>query len=112
MPRFDPALFQFLRELKAHNDRDWFLAHKGRFEADVKGPMLSFITAFAEPLAGITKHFVADARPVGGSMFRIHRDARFSRDKSPYKTNVGGENRSGRTVWQDTTPASGSLMVS
>lgn len=90
---FNEAAFRFLRDLKANNDRDWFLANKDRYEADVKGPMLAFVLAFAEPLAGISRHFVADPRPVGGSMFRIHRDARFSRDKSPYKTNVGAQFR-------------------
>jgi uncharacterized protein (TIGR02453 family) len=90
---FSPALFKFLRELKAHNDREWFQANKARFEHEVKGPMLAFIAAFAAPLAGINKHYFADPRPVGGSMFRINRDTRFAHDKSPYKTNVGAHFR-------------------
>jgi uncharacterized protein (TIGR02453 family) len=86
-------LFQFLRQLRDHNDREWFQANKARYEADVKGPMLAFVAAFAEPLEGISRHCFADPRPVGGSMFRINRDTRFANDKSPYKTNVGAHFR-------------------
>jgi uncharacterized protein (TIGR02453 family) len=90
---FTPALFAFLRELKVHNDRDWFQANKGRYENDVKAPLLRFIAAFGEPLAGLNRHFLADPRPVGGSMFRIYRDTRFAGPGSPYKTNAGAHFR-------------------
>ena len=83
---FSPALFDFLRELAANNDRQWFQANRDRYEGDVRGPLLQFIADVAGPLARISRHFIADPRPQGGSMFRIHRDVRFSRDKSPYKT--------------------------
>ena len=83
---FSPALFTFLRQLKKNNNREWFQANKARYEADVRDPMLRFIADFAIPLRKISRHFVADPRPVGGSLFRIYRDTRFSRDKSPYKT--------------------------
>jgi uncharacterized protein (TIGR02453 family) len=86
---FAPALFRFLTDLKAHNTRAWFEENRGRYERDVKEPMLRFITDVAAPLRSISPHFRADPRPVGGSMFRIYRDVRFSRDKSPYKTNLG-----------------------
>jgi uncharacterized protein (TIGR02453 family) len=52
-------------------------------------PALEFIAAFAPRLERISPHFQADARPSGGSLFRIYRDTRFSKDKSPYKTNLG-----------------------
>ena len=84
-----PALFRFLAELAAHNDRDWFAANKERYESDVREPALAFVTAFGPYLEAISPHFVADARKVGGSLFRIHRDTRFSKDKSPYKTHTG-----------------------
>ena len=87
------ALFDFLRDLRENNDREWFAANKGRYVADVRDPMLDFIGAFAAPLAEISPHFVADARANGGSLFRIYRDTRFSRDKTPYKTNVGAHFR-------------------
>lgn len=90
---FTPALFQFLTELAVHNEKAWFQAHRERFEAEVRGPMQAFILAFAEPLVQLSPHFLADPRPSGGSMFRIFRDTRFSRDKSPYKTNVGAQFR-------------------
>jgi uncharacterized protein (TIGR02453 family) len=86
---FSPALFGFLRELKQHNEREWFNANKRRYEDDVKEPALAFIADFALRLEAISPHFVADPRPVGGSLFRIHRDTRFSKDKSPYKTHTG-----------------------
>ena len=89
MTYFSPALFRFLSELKAHNTRAWFEEHRGRYERDVKEPMLRFIADVGDPLRSISPHFKADPRPVGGSMFRIHRDVRFSKDKSPYKTNLG-----------------------
>jgi len=86
---FSPRLFQFLRELRVHNDRRWFEAHRGRYEADVKEPMLQFVSDLSSPLRAISPHIKVDPRPVGGSMFRIYRDIRFSKDKSPYKTNIG-----------------------
>src|SRR4029450_14100165 len=52
-------------------------------------PALTFIEDFAPRLEKISPHFRADARPSGGSLFRIYRDTRFSKDKSPYKTNLG-----------------------
>src|SRR4029078_11289727 len=82
---FTPKLFAFLRELAAHNDRNWFAANKQRYERSSGQPALQFINDFAAPLAKFAPHLAADPRPVGGSMFRIHRDTRFSKDKSPYK---------------------------
>lgn len=86
---FTPATFKFLNDLKRNNNRDWFLANKARYEAELKQPCLSFISELAEPLKKISPHYVANTKPVGGSLFRIHRDARFSKDKSPYKTHAG-----------------------
>ena len=86
---FSPRLFAFLRELADNNDRDWFGANKARYEADVKEPALEFISAFAPRLDRISPHFVADARASGGSLYRIYRDTRFSKDKTPYKTHAG-----------------------
>jgi uncharacterized protein (TIGR02453 family) len=90
MPRFfTPRTFAYLRELADNNDRDWFKANQDRFEEQVRGPALDFIEEFADPLLKISPHFVADPRKVGGSLFRIQRDTRFSKDKTPYKTHVG-----------------------
>jgi uncharacterized protein (TIGR02453 family) len=86
---FGPELFTFLVDLQANNDREWFAANKDRYEQDLLEPALAFINVFAPRLEKISPHFRADARPSGGSLFRIYRDTRFSKDKTPYKTNVG-----------------------
>lgn len=86
---FQSGFFDFFRELAANNRREWFQANKTRFEAEVRDPMIRFISDFAPHLRSISRNFYADPRPIGGSMFRIYRDVRFSKDKSPYKTNAG-----------------------
>lgn len=86
---FDRDLFQFFRELKENNNKTWFEANKDRYEQRVRDPALAFIAAFAAPLSGISPHFQAIAKGTGGSMFRIHRDTRFSADKTPYPTALG-----------------------
>ncbi len=86
---FSPELFTFLGDLAANNDRAWFAENKQRYEDHVRQPALDFITDMAERLDEVSPHFVADARTVGGSLFRIHRDTRFAKDKTPYKTNTG-----------------------
>ncbi len=89
MSYFTPDLCKLLRDLKANNNRDWFKANKKRYEQSVKEPALAFINDFNPHLQKISSAFRADPRPVGGSLFRINRDTRFSKDKSPYKTNTG-----------------------
>ncbi len=86
---FTPTLFSFLRDLAHHNDRAWFKANQAAYEKHVREPALEFINDFAPHLAQISPHFVADSRKVGGSLFRIQRDTRFARDKTPYKENTG-----------------------
>ena len=85
---FTKDLFTFLKDLKKHNNREWFQKHKDRYEAVVRDPVLKFISDFGPHLDKISPHFVADPRPNGGSMMRIYRDIRFSKDKSPYKTHA------------------------
>ena len=86
---FTPALFDFLADLVVNNRREWFQANRDRYERDVKDALLGFVSDFGERLPEISPHMIADPRPSGGSMFRIYRDVRFSKDKSPYKTNAG-----------------------
>jgi uncharacterized protein (TIGR02453 family) len=86
---FSPALFTFLKELGANNNREWFQDNKARYEDTVKDPALRFIADFGPRLKKISPHFRADPRANGGSMFRIYRDTRFSKDKTPYKTFTG-----------------------
>jgi len=86
-PWFTPAFFTFLEELRLHNDRDWFERNRERYLRDVRDPMLRFIADVGPALAKVAPRIVADPKPVGGSLFRIHRDTRFAKDKTPYKTN-------------------------
>ena len=86
---FSPEVFVFLRQLKRHNDREWFAKNKARYQTSIVEPALSFIRGFAPYLGRISPHFVADARPTRGSLFRIYRDTRFSPDGRPFKTHVG-----------------------
>ena len=86
MSYFSPATLKFLRELRDNNDREWFAENKQRYERDVRDPAMRFIADFGPRLERIAPHLVADPRK---SMFRIYRDTRFSRDKSPFKTHVG-----------------------
>src|SRR4051812_15403011 len=88
-PSFSPELFSFLRELADNNDREWFAANKARYAAEVQEPALAFIEDVGVRLPEVSRNLVADPRTVGGSLFRIYRDVRFSKDKAPYKTHVG-----------------------
>lgn len=90
---FGPELFQFLRDLTLNNKREWFLENKERYETQVREPMLRFIADFGFHLEKISRSYEADPRPSGGSLFRIYRDTRFSRDKRPYKTHTAAHFR-------------------
>jgi uncharacterized protein (TIGR02453 family) len=85
---FPKQTVTFLRALAAHNDRDWFAAHKQEYEAVVLAPSRAFVMAMGERLKRLTPGVKFDPR-ANGSLFRIYRDTRFSADKSPYKTNLG-----------------------
>ena len=86
---FTPQTFKFLRELAKNNNRDWFQANKPRFEEHVRDPFLRLIGDLQGPLARVSTHYRADPKPSGGSLFRIYRDTRFSKEKTPYKTWAG-----------------------
>ena len=86
---FPKELFVFLKDLAANNNRDWFNANKERYIRYAKEPALAFITTMKERLGEVSASYVADPRASGGSMFRIYRDTRFSKDKRPYKENIG-----------------------
>lgn len=83
---FSPAALRFFRQLAAHNDKQWFEAHRDEYENEVRAPMRFLIE-------DMNVRFARFAPEIGGdpkrSMFRINRDIRFSKDKSPYKTNAG-----------------------
>lgn len=81
--------FAFFNELHFNNEKPWFEANKDRYKSSVVEPLSALITAIGARMPKLSKHIVCDPRPNGGSMFRIYRDTRFSKDKSPYKTNAG-----------------------
>jgi uncharacterized protein (TIGR02453 family) len=89
MAYFTDKSFSFLRGLARNNNREWFLKHKPDYEAHVRGPFQKLLTDLQPDLAATSAQFRADPRPVGGSLFRIHRDTRFANDKTPYKTHAG-----------------------
>jgi len=82
---FTNASFGFLKDLKANNTREWFATNKPRYEEQVKDPALRLIEDFGPHLQKLSPHFMATPR----SLFRIYRDTRFSKDKTPYKTATG-----------------------
>ena len=88
-PGFPKDLFRFLTELKQNNNRDWFNDNKARYRASVVEPVCAFVEAMDSRLKTISEYYYGDPRAHGGSMFRIYRDTRFSKDKTPYKEHVG-----------------------
>ena len=86
---FSKDLVKFLKQLQKNNDRDWFKANKSRYESDVQLPALEFIAAMEKPFKKLSPYFRVVAKKSGGSLMRVYRDTRFSKDKTPYKTNVG-----------------------
>ncbi len=86
---FSPEVFAFLRELEANNEKAWWDTNKDRYVEVIREPALDFISDFGAEIEKISPHFTADTRTVGGSLMRPYRDIRFSKDKTPYKTNVG-----------------------
>jgi uncharacterized protein (TIGR02453 family) len=83
---FRPAAITFLKQLKRHNTRPWFESHRPVYELELRQPFKALVEEVDVRLAGFAPEIIGDPRR---SLFRIHRDVRFSRDKSPYKTNAG-----------------------
>ena len=100
---FGPGLFQFLSDLKEHNDRDWFQAHKADFEEQVREPFLRLIADLKPEFEKLNPRIVVDPSPTRGSMMRIYRDVRFSADKSPYKLNAAAHFKHARAK-EDAVP--------
>ncbi len=86
---FEPETLAFLDELAVNNNREWFKENKSRYEEQVLDVALRFIDSMHDPLQEIAPHFVAQATRMGGSLMRVYRDTRFSKNKLPYKTNIG-----------------------
>jgi uncharacterized protein (TIGR02453 family) len=89
MPQnFPEDAVKFLAKLKRNNKRDWFDAHKEEFIASVLEPAQEFVLVLGEMLRAVAPGIIAIPK-TDKSIFRLHRDVRFSKDKSPYKTNLG-----------------------
>ncbi len=86
---FESRTLRFLESLKANNNREWFKENKSRYEDDALDVALRFIISMQEPLAEFAPRFTAVPTRVGGSLMRVYRDTRFSKNKLPYKTNIG-----------------------
>jgi uncharacterized protein (TIGR02453 family) len=106
---FGPGALKFLRSLARHNDREWFERHRPVYETEVREPLRALVEDMDVRLARIAPELVGDPRR---SIFRIHRDVRFSKDKSPYKTNAACQfyhHDAGRGAGQDADGAGAGL---
>jgi uncharacterized protein (TIGR02453 family) len=106
---FPESGLTFLRGLSRNNDRDWFESHRAVFDGEMVPAMLSWCSDLAARLADAMPRLVFVPR-IGGSLYRLNRDIRFSRDKRPYKTHVaallweGGEKHDAPAVYLHVAP--------
>ncbi|HYL92632.1 MAG TPA: DUF2461 domain-containing protein [Alphaproteobacteria bacterium] len=84
-PGFSPDALLFLRSLKRNNRREWFQPRKEKYQALIREPMLELVSGLNEAFARFAPAYI---RPPQKAALRIYRDARFSQDKTPYKTHV------------------------
>ncbi len=93
---FDKDYVKFMKDLAANNNREWFHENKKRYENSVKKPFESFVQELIDQVAKLDKSVKIEPKQ---AIFRIHRDVRFSKDKTPYKTNasaiIGKDGRKG-----------------
>lgn len=83
------SLFAFLKKLKKNNNRDWFAEHRDEYERKVRDPAVELVSRLQKPLARSAPMLHVVPKAHNGSVMRIYRDTRFSKNKQPYKTNVG-----------------------
>lgn len=81
---FSNEAFRFLKDLKKHNDKQWFNAHRGDYEQYLLKPLRDLVTDLTDCMLGIDLSFEV-APAVNKTISRIHRDTRFSKDKSPFR---------------------------
>ena len=82
--------FRFFRELAVNNNREWFAEHKQEYIDFLQTPALALVVELGERLKSEFPRIAYDLRTNGaGSIMRIYRDIRFSKDKTPYKTHIG-----------------------
>jgi len=102
---FPKECLAFFAGLEAHNNKQWFEAHRDDYERNVLDPARSFVVDMGAKLKSIAPKLVADPR-TNKSLFRINRDTRFSKDKRPYKTNLG------IWLWEPAKPGAGRMDCS
>jgi uncharacterized protein (TIGR02453 family) len=106
---FPKGTLTFLRGMRAHNDRSWFEAHRAQYDEFYVEAGKSFVKAIGASLSRLAPDIVADAR-INGSILRVNRDVRFSKDKTPYKDHLdfafaeGERNASMSTLWVRVSP--------
>lgn len=83
---FGPQALPFFKALAFHQDKDWFEANRATYERDVKAPLGDLVEALAEKFAAAKIPLKGDRK---SSLYRLNRDLRFAKDKSPYKTHAG-----------------------
>jgi uncharacterized protein (TIGR02453 family) len=84
-PGFPPEALQFFRALARHNNRDWFQPRKSMFEEQVKQPMRELVEALNVAMKSFAPEYATDPDK---AIYRIYRDTRFSKDKTPYKDHI------------------------
>jgi uncharacterized protein (TIGR02453 family) len=84
---FPTETLAFLADLRAYNTKPWFDAHRHRYEAAYLEPAKAFVETIAPALEDLVPGIATEPR-VNGSIFRIKRDTRFSKDKTPYKDHL------------------------
>ena len=84
-PGFPPEALQFFGSLARHNNRDWFQPRKELFEQQVKQPMRDLVEALNDGMKGFAPEYATDPAK---AIYRIYRDTRFSKDKTPYKDHI------------------------
>jgi uncharacterized protein (TIGR02453 family) len=106
---FGPEALRFLRRLKRNNRREWFERHRWVYESEIRDPLRALVEEMDVRLARLAPELTGHPRH---SVFRIHRDVRFSADKSPYKTNAACQfyhHDAGRGAGQDAEGAGAGL---
>jgi uncharacterized protein (TIGR02453 family) len=105
---FSAASFRFLKDVGRNNNKEWFQAHRAAYEDDLLEPALAFIEAIGPQIAKFSPDVRAEPK-IGGSMIRINRDIRFSKDKRPYKNHLDmsfrcGDSKESPGYWFRLTP--------
>ena len=86
LTKIPASVFDFLKDIKENNNREWFAENKTRYQKQHE-----FAVSFADSLINKMQTVDSIETPSGKkSIFRIYKDVRFSKDKSPYKINIGG----------------------